>query len=116
MENRMHDFDNFAKQTGEREKNERNGKKYMRNIWKDGIFGVVVGDALACPVQFETREEVAEHPIRGMRGHGTFNLPAGSWTDDNNNHPNLMYNQPVSVTKNADNSYSYDYNPKRYWP
>lgn len=82
MENRMHDFDNFAKQAGEREQNERNGKKYMRNIWKDGIFGVVVGDALGCPVQFETREEVAEHPIRGMRGHGTFNLPAGSWTDD----------------------------------
>lgn len=48
--------------------------------------------------------------------HDEKNGNAGSWTDDNNNHPNLMYNQPVSVTKNADNSYSYDYNPKRYWP
>ena len=54
----------------------------MRNIWKDGIFGVVVGDALGCPVQFESRSKVAEHPVRGMRGHGTFDLPAGSWTDD----------------------------------
>ena len=54
----------------------------MRNIWKDGIFGVVAGDALGCPVQFETREEVAKHPVTGMRGYGTFNLPAGSWTDD----------------------------------
>ncbi|MCR5565621.1 MAG: ADP-ribosylglycohydrolase family protein [Clostridiales bacterium] len=54
----------------------------MRNIWKEGVFGVVTGDALGCPVQFETREEVAEHPVTGMRGHGTFNLPAGSWTDD----------------------------------
>ncbi len=54
----------------------------MRNIWKDGIAGVVVGDALGCPVQFESREEVARHPVTGMRGHGTFNLPAGSWTDD----------------------------------
>lgn len=54
----------------------------MRNIWKDGIMGVVTGDALGCPVQFETREEVAAHPITGMRGNGTFNLPAGSWTDD----------------------------------
>ena len=54
----------------------------MKNIWKDGIMGVVVGDALGCPVQFETREEVAAHPITGMRGNGTFNLPAGSWTDD----------------------------------
>ncbi len=43
---------------------------------------MVTGDALGCPVQFETREEVAEHPVTGMRGHGTFNLPAGSWTDD----------------------------------
>ena len=54
----------------------------MRNIWKEGIFGVVTGDALGCPVQFESREEVAEHPVTGMRGHGAFNLPAGSWTDD----------------------------------
>ena len=54
----------------------------MRNIWKDGVFGVVTGDALGCPVQFESRERVAEHPVTGMRGYGTFNLPAGSWTDD----------------------------------
>ena len=53
-----------------------------KNIWKEGILGVVIGDALGCPVQFETREEVAEHPVTGMRGHGTFDLPAGSWTDD----------------------------------
>lgn len=50
--------------------------------WKSGILGVVVGDALGCPVQFESREEVAQHPIKGMRGFGTFFLPAGSWTDD----------------------------------
>ena len=53
-----------------------------RNIWKEGILGIVIGDALGCPVQFETRDEVAEHPVTGMRGHGTFDLPAGSWTDD----------------------------------
>ena len=50
--------------------------------WKSGIMGVVVGDALGCPVQFESREEVARHPVTGMRGYGTFNLPPGSWTDD----------------------------------
>lgn len=54
----------------------------MKNIWKDGVMGVVIGDALGCPVQFEEREEVARHPITGMRGYGTFSLPAGSWTDD----------------------------------
>ena len=52
------------------------------NIWMDGIIGVVVGDALGCPVQFESREEVARHPVTSMRGYGTFNLPEGSWTDD----------------------------------
>ena len=52
------------------------------NIWLNGIMGVVIGDALGCPVQFESREEVARHPVTGMRGYGTFNLPEGSWTDD----------------------------------
>ena len=52
------------------------------NRWKSAIMGVVVGDALGCPVQFESRETVARHPVTGMRGYGTFNLPAGSWTDD----------------------------------
>jgi ADP-ribosylglycohydrolase len=52
------------------------------NKWKSGIMGVVIGDALGCPVQFKSREEVARHPVTGMRGFGTFNLPAGSWTDD----------------------------------
>ena len=52
------------------------------NIWLNGIMGVVVGDALGCPVQFDSREEVARHPVTGMRGYGTFNLPEGSWTDD----------------------------------
>ncbi len=54
----------------------------MMSIWKSGVMGVVVGDALGCPVQFESRETVATHPVTDMRGHGTFDLPAGSWTDD----------------------------------
>ena len=54
----------------------------MKNIWRSGIMGVVVGDALGCPVQFKSREEVARQPVTGMRGYGTFNLPPGSWTDD----------------------------------
>ena len=52
------------------------------NIWLNGIMGVVVGDALGCPVQFRSREEVARDPVTGMRGYGTFNMPEGSWTDD----------------------------------
>lgn len=55
-----------------------NRKDNMRNA----VLGVISGDALGCPVQFESRGEVAKHPVTEMRGYGTFSLPAGSWTDD----------------------------------
>lgn len=54
----------------------------MKNIWLDGIMGVVVGDALGCPVQFMDREELKEGPVTDMEGYGTFNMPEGTWTDD----------------------------------
>lgn len=53
-----------------------------QRIWRDGCMGVVIGDALGCPVQFLSREEVAEEPVKGMRGYGTYDLPPGTWTDD----------------------------------
>lgn len=49
---------------------------------RGGILGVIVGDALGLPVQFLTREEVFTEPVTGMRGYGTFNYPAGTWSDD----------------------------------
>lgn len=55
----------------------------MRNIWTDGVVGVIVGDALGCPVQFMSREEIAKRGlVTGMEGHGTYDMPAGTWTDD----------------------------------
>lgn len=45
----------------------------MQNIWKDGIFGLVVGDALGVPVEFSNREERWTDPITGMRAYGTHN-------------------------------------------
>lgn len=54
----------------------------MRNIWLDGIMGVVTGDALGLPVQFLNRKELMENPLKDMIGYGTFHLPAGSWSDD----------------------------------
>ncbi len=54
----------------------------MENYWKNAVMGVVIGDALGCPVQFEERAAVAGHPVTDMRGHGSFDLPAGTWTDD----------------------------------
>ena len=35
------------------------------NIWLDGIMGVVVGDALGCPVQFMSRSEIRERGLHG---------------------------------------------------
>lgn len=51
-------------------------------VWLSGIFGLAVGDALGCPVQFRTREEMDANPVQDMIGHGTYDMPAGSWTDD----------------------------------
>ena len=51
-------------------------------IWLDGIMGVVTGDALGCPVQFLGREIIAERPVTTMIGHGTYDMPVGTWTDD----------------------------------
>lgn len=55
----------------------------MRNIWLDGMMGLVVGDALGNPVQFTRREEIKiDGPVTGMEAGGVFNTPAGTWTDD----------------------------------
>ena len=60
----------------------KNMNNISKNIWLDGMLGVVVGDALGCPVEFSNREERKSDPVKDMRGYGTYNLPAGSWTDD----------------------------------
>ena len=53
-----------------------------KNTWLDGIMGVIVGDALGCPVEFMERWELKDDPVKDMREYGTFNLPRGSFTDD----------------------------------
>ena len=49
---------------------------------KDGIIGLVVGDALGVPVEFQSRESLRMNPVKDMIGHGAHNQPAGSWSDD----------------------------------
>lgn len=49
---------------------------------KDGIIGLVVGDALGVPVEFYRRKELEKNPVTGMESYGTHNLPAGTWSDD----------------------------------
>lgn len=54
----------------------------MSNIVLDGIMGVAVADALGVPVEFKSREQLLEKPVVGMRSFGTYNQPAGTWSDD----------------------------------
>jgi ADP-ribosylglycohydrolase len=46
------------------------------------LLGVAVGDALGVPVEFNSRQTIAHNPITDMIGFGSYNLPAGTWSDD----------------------------------
>lgn len=52
------------------------------NFIKSSIMGLVVGDALGVPVEFQSRISLSENPVTDMRGDGTYNQPAGTWSDD----------------------------------
>lgn len=54
----------------------------LRSRLQGCIVGLAVGDALGVPVEFESRETVARHPVTDLRGHGTHNQLAGTWSDD----------------------------------
>jgi len=48
----------------------------------DGMIGLAIGDALGVPVEFKTRQEIAENPVREMREYGTHHQARGVWSDD----------------------------------
>ncbi len=48
----------------------------------DCLFGFCVGDALGVPVEFVDRKTLKARPVVDMREFGTFNMPAGTWSDD----------------------------------
>ena len=55
------------------------------NIWLNAVMGVVIGDALGCPVQFMMRDKIRgrkKGPVTDMEGYGTYDMPIGTWTDD----------------------------------
>ena len=56
----------------------------MRNITrlKNGIIGFAIGDALGVPSEFKSRNELKRYPITDMIGDGTYNVPAGTFSDD----------------------------------
>ena len=49
---------------------------------KGGLWGLIVGDALGVPVEFQDREELEKNPVIDMRAYGTHNQPKGTWSDD----------------------------------
>ena len=53
-----------------------------RDQIKAMIYGHAIGDALGVPVEFQTREQLLRNPVKGMQSGGTYNMPAGSWSDD----------------------------------
>lgn len=52
------------------------------NKYRGALFGLVVGDALGVPAEFQTRAELKTAPVTGMTGYGTHNQPPGTWSDD----------------------------------
>ena len=63
--------------------NQRNPLNFkVKNIYKDILLGVAVGDALGVPVEFKSRQIIAQNPVTDMVGFGTYNLPAGTFSDD----------------------------------
>ena len=86
-----------------------------KNIYKDILLGVAVGDALGVPVEFKSRETIAQNPVTEMTGFGTYNLPPGTFSDDSS----LAFCLAEALTKDfnlqniADNFIAWLYN--NYW-
>ena len=51
----------------------------MSDIIKSAIYGFAVGDALGVPFEFKKRDTFR---CVGMVGHGTWDQPTGTWSDD----------------------------------
>lgn len=60
--------------------------KWAQGVWKEqvksGLLGLAVADALGVPVEFSSRRQLKEHPVKTMMGYGTWNQPPGTWSDD----------------------------------
>ncbi len=53
-------------------------KELMKNI----VLGMAVGDAFGVPYEFLSREEAGRRVTENMEGWGTHNQPPGTWSDD----------------------------------
>ena len=57
-------------------------KKISSETIKSVVLGFAVGDALGVPVEFQSREELSVNSVSDYRDYGTYNVPAGIWSDD----------------------------------
>jgi len=48
--------------------------------YRGSLLGLAVSDAIGAPVEFKKPGDF--EPVTGMTDGGTWNLPAGYWTDD----------------------------------
>lgn len=48
----------------------------------DGLWGLMVGDALGVPAEFKDREMLRRMPVMMMSGFGTHWQEVGTWSDD----------------------------------
>ena len=87
----------------------------QRNLYKDVLFGVAVGDAIGVPVEFMSRQKIAQNTVTNMIGYGTYNLPPGTFSDDSS----LTFCLAEALTKKfnveviAENFISWCY--ENYW-
>ena len=47
-----------------------------------GVLGFAIGDAVGVPVEFTDRTKLLSNPVQEMLGFGSYDVPAGSWSDD----------------------------------
>ncbi|MFK5279602.1 ADP-ribosylglycohydrolase family protein, partial [Lacticaseibacillus paracasei] len=47
-----------------------------------GTVGFAIGDALGLPVKGQNAAELTAAPVTTMKGYGTFNQPAGTYSDE----------------------------------
>ena len=71
---------------------------------KDGIMGLIVGDALGVPFEFKPRKYFEENPVTDLEGYGVHNQPVGTWSDDGS----LTLATLDSLTKDLDYEHMMD--------
>lgn len=52
------------------------------SILKNSLMGFIIGDAMGVPVEFEERNVLKKYPLTEMVGYGSYDEPAGTWSDD----------------------------------